>query len=109
MWIVAPELSSDNLIDHSGTYIDPETGDKYRLNIKNRISAFAKSFFEAHKEGDTINIKIPVILTNLSDIDVVINGNKEEAIADVSLTLKQTAYRYRRFGNFETVLEDVSH
>ena len=109
MWIVAPELSSDNLIDHSGTYIDPETGDKYRLNIKKRISNFAKSFFEGHKEGDTINIKIPVTLEpKSSDKDIcLINSEDEEAIADVSLTLKQTSYRYARFGNFETVLHDV--
>ena len=109
MWIVAPELSSDNLIDHSGTYIDPETGDKYRLNIKKRISNFAKSFFEGHKEGDTINLKIPVTLEpKSSDKDIcLINSEDEEAIADVSLTLKQTSYRYARFGNFETVLHDV--
>ena len=37
------------------------------------------------------------------------NSEEEEAIADIKLTLKQTAYRYRRFGNFETVLEDVCY
>ena len=105
-----PDMSSDNLVDHSGTYIDPETGDKYRLNIKKRISNFAKSFFEGHKEGDTINLKIPVTLKpKSSDKDIcLINSEDEEAIADISLTLKQTSYRYARFGNFECLSYNIS-
>ena len=73
--------------------------------IPNHAARLSDFSFEPYRN----NLKIPVTLEpKSSDKDIcLINSEDEEAIADVSLTLKQTSYRYARFGNFETVLHDV--
>jgi hypothetical protein len=54
------------------------------------------------KEGDSINIKIPIWIRRIDD-----DGKAANATAEIKLTFQQKGYRYERFGNFEEVVKYV--
>lgn len=103
VWIVSNEeccgeknLHTENWYDHGG-HIEID-GKRYLCNAKERCY-LPSPLFVGHKEGDMINVKLPVNLYGEDDVD------PQDAVIEVELKLDQTHCRYRRFGTFEVVLE----
>jgi hypothetical protein len=95
-------LESDNLRDH-GFEVDGK-----RACIGSAY--FPKRLIESKKEGDVIEINLPITYPEYQrdeNTGKLINCSEDDVIA-ISLKLNQKDYRYRRFGNFEEVLEKVS-
>ena len=105
VWIVSDEkccgeknLHTENWYGHGGHIkID---GKRYLCNAKGGCY-LPSPLFVGHKEGDIINVKLPVNLYGEDDVD------PQDAVIEVELKLDQTHYRYRRFGAFEVVLKDL--
>lgn len=100
-WYCSEEFECDNIPDHS-IYCNTEDGQRCIIGVESR-RWLPSNLFKGKKEGDTINVKIPVWVR----INNRNNGDAIDAIADFTITLSQTKYRYARFGNFEEVLEKV--
>lgn len=94
LWFVG--MGSENLVDH-GAMVEDEAGNKYVLTA--RIEHLPVSLFAGHKEGETIELRLPATCRRQGEsIDVILN---------VNVKLNQHDYRYRRFGAFEDVLQSV--
>lgn len=89
IWVVAEEsMGCDNLNDHFGLYKDADGNESLYGQVWGYLPA---SLFKDAKEGDTVEVIIPSGVYGYSDdFDTVL-----------CMTLAQTVYRYRRFGNFE--------
>lgn len=99
MWYVGEELNSDNLVDHGFRII--ENGIRYSFTM-NGFDCLPYYFLKDEKEGDIIKVTFPIKLYT---------DDKSENAADWTLEAKiklnQTDYRYRRFGRFEDVLNQL--
>lgn len=95
LWFVG--MGSENLVDHA-TMAEDENGNEYVLCAD--IERLPEAVFRGHKEGDVIEVPLPATCKGKSgNIEVVINAK---------IKLNQRDYRYRRFGNFEEVLAQVT-
>ena len=100
-WYLSEYLGCDNIPDHGISFIN-DVGQHIR--IKSKIGGHMPiELFKGKKEGDTISIKLPILISIEDDgsediIDI-------DTVATVQLTLRQIGYRYQRFGKFEEVLE----
>lgn len=92
---------SDNLVDHcSKIDIDDEEWIVTNGKIPQYIPV---SFFKGLKEGDTVDITVPVkVIKDFKHCD-----NKMNINLCIHTTLNQLSYRYKRFGAFEKVLSDL--
>lgn len=97
-WTVAEEtLDTESLGDHGGLFIG-EDGKEHIIPNGRIGEFFPAKIFADHKEGEVVEVKIPKGYDKFNaDFDVVLN-----------LKLSQKGYRYGRFGNFETVFEQVA-
>lgn len=100
VWVHSKDdLGSENLgshgfpciIDGEETYLTPVD-----------IGHIPVKFFEGHKEGDEINIKIPVGLDKWSG-----DYSGRVGIMDITMKLDQTHYRYAHRGPFEQCLTEL--
>lgn len=91
-------MDCDNMVDHYA-WAEDENGNKLSFRASN-IGHLPASFFDGKKEGDTIDISFPVRAYDSADraTDITVKAH---------VTLAQSKYRYRRFGNFEDVLAKV--
>lgn len=99
IWLADKEtLHSDDLMDH-GCTIDTET-----MTMNFRVSSMYKTLplllFENKDEGDSMNIKIPITLYELSG-----DQKEYEGILDMEVTMDQLSYRYRNYGTFKETIE----
>ena len=100
-WICSEEFQCDNVADHN---IHTLTTDGQRVTIGIDNGRYIpSSLFKGHKEGETIEIKIPIWIS-ISHAETPIN-----TVVTFRLTLSQTKYRYRIFGNFEEVFDRVCY
>lgn len=102
LWFCSSDLNSRNLTDHGGYFFDE--GIRSTVYVKERF--IPHSMLLGHKEGDTINIVLPGMMVQKSpqsgDTD-----DADEAIIDLTVTLKQLGYRYGTFGKFEEALAAI--
>ena len=93
VWMSAEDtMGCENLNCHYGKYID-ENGDVKPYG--QLWSCLPASLFKDAKEGDTVEVRVPAGVYHYSDkFDTMLK-----------ITLAQTKYRYRSFGNFENVYE----
>lgn len=92
-------MGCENLVDH---YLHAETDDSKRVYMRARnLGHLPASFFEGKKEGDSIDLVFPATC-EVADSDDELN-----ITVKAKVTLAQTKYRYRSFGNFEDVLRQV--
>jgi hypothetical protein len=97
-WYVADQLCCENIADHD-IYFNDEDGNECTL-ISDPGRFLPAKLFESHKEGETITVSLPMGLIK--------NYHEEhDVVVKVHMTLNQGEYRYRRFGDFENVLDDV--
>ena len=91
VWIVAPELHTENLIDH-GMYVNID-GKKY----------YSHGFIRGYIPRSLIDIK------ENEATDVIFKEINHEGTIDLKLhmTAKQREYRYARFGSYEHTMELV--
>lgn len=95
LWFVG--MGSENLVDHA-TMAEDENGNQYVLCAD--IERLPETLFRGHKEGDVIEVPLPATCKGEDgNIEVVLNAK---------IKLNQRDYRYRRFGNFEEVLAQVT-
>lgn len=100
VWYCTPGSSDTNWYDH---LIDGYT----ELEGWEPISQYLpKSLFEGKKEGDVVTFTLP-ICRKAWRARLDLQSRIEYDEVKVSLTLSQTKYRYRNFGNFEDVLKRV--
>lgn len=100
VWYCTPNSSNTNWYDH---LIDGYT----ELEGWEPVSQYLpKSLFEGKKEGDVVTFTLP-ICRKAWRARVDLEARIEYNDIKVSLTLCQTKYRYRNFGNFEDVLKRV--
>ncbi|MCM1440210.1 MAG: hypothetical protein NC131_13555 [Roseburia sp.] len=97
LWFCGMEC--ENLVDHF-VHAEDEDGNKVMFRAGN-IGNLPAKIFDGKKEGDTIDITFPVTVFNRGE-DI-----EKEITVKATVTLAQTKYRYRRFGNFEEVLKQV--
>lgn len=83
---------NSNWVDHG---IDELRDQDWRVSCR----YLPKVIFEGHKEGDCLTINLP--------INRPTEDGTEISTVKVELCLKQSSYRYSRFGNFEEVLAKV--
>ena len=102
-WMVCKELGCDNVADHRIEVLDLE-GNKRVIGIDSRY--LPSNLLEGHVEGDIINIKLPVYITD-GGRRYQVPGITIETVADFTITLNQLGYHYRRFGFFEDVMAKV--
>ncbi len=76
-------------------------GKTYRYNL---TSFIPYSILKNVKEGETIDLDLPVTGFHINEDDT---ESSIDTVISFKLTAKQTSYRYRRFGNFEEVVERV--
>lgn len=100
-WYLSEELGCDNIPDHCIS-VKIETGEKCTIGVEGHY--LPSNLFKGKKEGDIINVKLPVW--------VKVGGYKnpgpaKDMVADFTIELAQLKYRYARFGRFEEVLEKV--
>ncbi len=81
-----------NWVDHG---IDELQNEGWRVSCR----YLPKILFEGHKEGDCVTVNLPIDRPTEDGIEI--------SSVKVELCLKQKAYRYSRFGNFEEVLKRV--
>lgn len=107
VWLCTPGESDSNWVYHR---ID---GYKELKGWKPRSSYLPVDLFAGKKEGDVVTINLPInspMKYSIKGLDINPAGCKipagvaVEATIKVSLTLAQTKYRYRNFGNFDEVL-----
>lgn len=101
VWYCTPESSDSNWYDH---LIDGYT----ELEGWEPVSQYLpKSLFEGKKEGDVVTFTLPICRKAWRANPLNHSTKIEYDKIKVSLTLSQTKYRYRNFGNFEEVLKRV--
>ena len=93
MWMVSEDC--DNLQCHYPYIMCGDTCYNYLL-----ISLFPATLFEGYKEGDVIEMRIPV--TGFDG-----DGEPHDFVIDAKVQLAQKRYRYRNYGPFEHVLNMV--
>ena len=91
VWITSDKLFSDNLADHGFIYND-EPYSAY-------CSKFPVEVFKNKSEGDCVELLIPVKPRNFD--------TEQQLVIKIKLKLNQSEYRYRSFGKFEEVLNDL--
>lgn len=92
-------MGCDNLVDH---YLHAETEDSKRIYMRaSNLGHLPASFFEGKKEGDEIDLVFP------ATCEVADTDDEIDITVKAKVTLAQTKYRYRNFGNFEDVLRQV--
>lgn len=95
----------DNLVDH-GSHIEID-GKQWYISSGSIESHIPANFFKGLREGDTVDITMPIKVQEYKrgvdpdDID------KMEINLCIHATLNQKSYRYRRFGTFNQVLSDL--
>lgn len=99
LWIHSEDLNSRNLTDHGGYFFE---GSRSTVYVTERF--VPHSMLLGHKEGDTINIVLPGIVVRKSSGDT---DDADEAIINLTVTLKQLGYRYETFGKFEEALAAI--
>lgn len=98
-WIVMSNYGCHNFSDDA--IMVKSDGVCYFIEALNR-GYFPLSLFEEKTERDTINIKIPI---EISDMD---GGKvKDNQYAILTLKLNQRGYRYKYFGRFEEVIDSI--
>lgn len=65
-------------------------------------SLFPAALFIGHKEGELMNVKIPITAVD-SD------GEHKDFLLNATIRLAQNEYRYSQYGPFECALETVLH
>ena len=93
IWFVTRGNDESNWTDHD---ID---GFEELRGWKPLTQYLPKSLFKNHKEGDVITINLPIWRKT--------PAGEEYSKIKVELCLKQSSYRYARFGKFEEVLARV--
>ena len=100
MWFVGEDdFACTNMQDHS-CHCEVE-GKGYVFNIS--YFWYPTKLFNG-KEGDTVHVTFPEISLYEKRTD---KTSKIKADIELDITLKQTAYRYKSFGNYEDVLTQV--
>lgn len=100
LWFVGTEdFGCDNMQDHVSRY--EEDGNKYFFEIP--YFWYPTKLFSG-KEGETIHVKFPEVSLHEKKHD---EDEKLKIDIELDITLKQSCYRYARFGNYEDVLKQV--
>ena len=97
-WAVGKNVECDNLHDHGFTV--KINGKEYFLRFPGRYLPY--SLFKGKKEGDVIELRIPVAVgVRHSKAPVV----QQTIMLNTKMKLNQSSYRYARFGTFEETLK----
>lgn len=102
-WYLSEELGCENIPNHNIRVLN-ENGKRCTIGVENRY--LPSNIFKGKKEGETISVKLPVWMRVEGEDKEFPNG--KDIVADFTISLDQTKYRYRRFGNFEDVLSRVT-
>ena len=108
VWLTAEEnLNSENLYRHTNTCLDTE-GNEYCV-ILDTPEFLPYTFVVGRKEGDVLDIKMPVAVFKKENRLGMLKGEMkaDDAVAEIKLRLNQKSYRYRSFGTFEETLKQV--
>lgn len=97
VWITAkPDLHTENLSDHGFKVVM----DGKKLNgWAYRATHIPYSIVRDKNEGDTVTFKLPGVLSGDKNQTETI-----DCVIELTATLRQLDYRYRDFGNFQTLL-----
>lgn len=87
---------SENLEDHGFKLLD-ENGEECYMNLGFRSGYIPVGIFDGKKEGDIVDIVVPAYRWND-------DNQQHEVKVTLRCTLRQSKYRYRNFGTFETCL-----
>lgn len=98
-WIVMPDYRCDNFSDHD-IMIKNDNGDMYFIKAPNN-GYFPLSLFKGKKEGEEINVKVPMRIYD----DHFKKVKDTQAI--LTLKLNQSGYRYKNFGCFEEAIDYI--
>ena len=100
VWIVAPELHTENLTDH-GMSIDID-GKKYHSH--GYIRGYIPRSLIDIKENETTDVIFNDIKCTLASKEI---DHEETIDLKLHMTAKQQQYRYARFGSYEHTMELV--
>ena len=92
----------DNLQDH-GSRVEID-GKQWYIESGRIDSLIPANFFKGLKEGDTVDITLPVVVREYKRGE---DPDKMDIDLCIHLTLNQKSYRYSRFGTFEEVLANL--